>query len=106
MLVIDISINRKVEVEEIGIIRMKGDDSPDSINEYHFGFIIEGKLTEVLGKIQHKYSDDCGLKLATRVMVMLNDLDIDGELAKERRKARESKEFLELYLAVENSKLN
>lgn len=95
MLVIDISINRSQLVEEIGIVRISGGTNPDDINEYEFGFIVDGRISEVLGRIKHRYGDS-GLKLSSMVLGILNDQDPDGVLASKRR-GREAGKFYKLF---------
>ncbi len=99
MLVIDISVNREVRVEEIGIVRVEGGTEPDDMNKYEFGFVEDGRLTGILGSTRHRYGDS-GLKLSAKVLGILNDQDMDGEIAQSRRTVRERKEAFEHFEAV------
>jgi len=99
MLVIDISINREVRVEEIGIVRIEGGTNPDDMNKYEFGFVENGRLSAVLGTTRHRYGDS-GLMLSAKVLSILNDQDMSGEIAQTRRTARERKEAFEHFEAV------
>jgi hypothetical protein len=59
MLVIDISINRKIPITSIGARRIspKGDVDDDEICEYEVGRIFDGRIKRPLGKLKHRYGD-------------------------------------------------
>jgi len=104
MLVIDISVNRKKFIEQIGVVRIpsKTNDgcnegctpTDDEVFEYKYGFIIDGKIPDYLGTVEHRYGD-CGLQLAATVLGIIASTD-SLESVEARKKAREFKEFAEL----------
>jgi len=102
MLVIDISVNRNIEVEEIGIVRVEGGTKPDDMNKYEFGFINNGRIEQILGSTRHRYGDS-GLKLSAKVLGILNDQDLSGEFAQARRSRREVQKLQDLLYIQEQT---
>lgn len=90
MLVIDISINREKYIEEVGIVRI--DDSGktpknDDVFTYKYGFVVDGKVQNYLGEVQHRYGDQ-GLKLSVTVLNKIQESDTPED-AETRREFRE-----------------
>lgn len=110
MLVIDISINRRKTAEEIGIVRIPNEGEghcnegctpqDDEVFTYKYGFIVDGKIPDYIGTIKHRYGD-CGMKLATDVLVELQKQDTI-EKAKKRKADREAREFIEMVERMES----
>lgn len=108
MLVVDISINRKKRIEEIGIVRIMEETEgceihctphEDEVFTYKYGFIVDGKIPEYLGELKHRYGD-CGLQLAAAVLSEIAKNDTI-ELSKLRDRDREHREMIEFFKLTE-----
>jgi hypothetical protein len=112
MLVIDISINRQKRAEEVGIVRIPNEGQghcnegctpmDDEVFEYKYGFIVDGRIPEYLGTVEHRYGD-CGMKLASTVLAIMVEQD-SVEKAKQRKSDREAKEILERRQYMEDNR--
>lgn len=73
MLVIDISINRKVNIVSMGAVRIspKDDVDDDTICTYEVGRIFDGVIKRKLGEVKHRYGDRAEV-LAEKVIGFIN----------------------------------